>query len=105
MINEYDESCEEFSRIEKVYILNYSKPKLILFALFNIITVFLINLFIVWYPKLKLYFIYSKVQVKDGQFVGIFGSGKLTFFLSNILQIRKKLKLIFLIYDIIYFIL
>ncbi len=79
-VNEYDESCEDFSKIEKVIILDYSKPKLILFCLINLITVFLFSLIIVWYPELKLYFIYSKVSFKEGKFVGIFGSGKINIF-------------------------
>jgi len=79
-INEYDESCEEFSKIEKVIILKYSKSKLILFAFLNIFTAFLINLILVWYPHLKLYLIFSNANVNEGQFVGIYGSGKINIF-------------------------
>jgi len=43
----------------------------------NLITAFLINLFIVWYPRLKMVFIYSKTTIKNGKFVGIYGLGKI----------------------------
>lgn len=74
-VNDYDESCEEFSKIEKLEIINYSPMKIILFLLLNLLTAFLINLFIVWYPKLKMVFIYSKTSMNKGKFVGIYGIG------------------------------
>ncbi len=76
-VKEYDESCEEYSKIEKILILNYSIPKLILFVFLNIITAFLINFLIIWYPKLKLFFYYSIVEVSKGRFVGIYALGNI----------------------------
>ncbi len=79
-VKEYDESCEDFSKIEKVIILNYSTQKLIIFLIINFFTAFLINLIVIWYPELQFYFIYSEADVNEGDFVAIYGSGKITFF-------------------------
>lgn len=78
-VKEYDESCEDFSKIEKVIILKYSIPKLILFLLINFFTAFIINLIVIWYPELQFYFIYSEADINEGEFAAIYGSGKITF--------------------------
>jgi hypothetical protein len=80
-VKEYDENCEDFSKIEKVILLNYSKPKLILFFMINILTAFFINLLVIWYPELRFYFIYSEAGVNEGDFVAIYGLGKNNIFL------------------------
>lgn len=75
-IKDYDDSCEDHSKIEKAIILDYSILKLVLFSLLNIITCFSINLLVVWYPQFKLYFFYKKTNINDGKFVGVYGLGK-----------------------------
>jgi len=97
-VKEYDESCEDFSKIEKVIVVNYSKPKLILFLLVNFLTAFTINLFVIWYPKMKFYFIYSEADINEGEFVAIYGSGNITFFYINLKNKKKEKKNYFLNY-------
>lgn len=82
-VKQYDESCEDFSKIEKVIVLNYCKKKLILFLMINVFTAFLINLLIIWYPELKFYFIYTEADIKDGKFIAIYGLGKNNIFTSQ----------------------
>jgi hypothetical protein len=83
-VENYDDLCEYFSKIEKVICLRNSVPKILLLILLNFFTAFIINLFIVWCPSLKLMFIYSKCSQQEAKFVGIHGSGKifLKYFLS-----------------------
>lgn len=74
-INEYDECCEEFSKIEKIQFIKYSPIKIVFFVIMNFFTAFLINLLIIWYPKLKMVFLYSQTNCKNAKFVQIYGKG------------------------------
>ena len=78
-VEEYDETCEEFSKIEKLVSLDYSTFKIVLFVFLNLLTVGLINLFLLWYPTSKLIFLYSNVPLSKAKFVGIYGNGKFVF--------------------------
>ena len=75
-ITSYDEHCEEYSRIEKIVPLRKSNCKFTLLIILNVCTVCLIDLFIMWFPTIKLYLIYSVCELKDATFVGIYGSDK-----------------------------
>jgi hypothetical protein len=74
-VQDYDEMCEEFSKIEKIVPLQYSVIKIIFFGFLNIITAFFITLFLVWFPKLQSYFLYETCKLKNAKFVGIYGTG------------------------------
>ncbi len=76
-VEDYDELCEDFSKIDKVVCLKYSYFKIFCFCLLNLLTAFIINLFIVWYPFLKLNFVYSSCSLKDAKFVGVYGRGNI----------------------------
>ena len=76
LISSYDEHCEEYSRIEKIVPLRKSNCKFTLLIILNICTVCLIDLFIMWFPTIKLYLIYSVCELKDATYVGIYGSDK-----------------------------
>ena len=75
-VENYDDLCEDFSKIKKIICLKYSYAKITALIFFNLLTAFLINLFIVWFPSLKLNFIYSKCPQREATFVGIYGLGK-----------------------------
>jgi hypothetical protein len=75
-VEDYDDLCEDFSKIDKVVCLKYSCFKIFCLSLLNLLTVFIINLFIVWYPSLKLSLIYSTCSLKEAKFVGVYGRGK-----------------------------
>ncbi len=74
-IENYDDLCEDFSKIEKIFCLRYSSLKVSFLILLNLLTAFIINLFIVWYPSLKLFLIYKICDISKAEFVGIYGSG------------------------------
>lgn len=75
-IEKYDSICEEHAKIERIITLGYSPGKIFLFILCNLITGFLINLFLVWFPKLKMIFIYKIVPLSDAKFIGVYGLDK-----------------------------
>lgn len=74
IIAQYDEMCEDFSKIDKLVSINYSKIKIAFYVLLNIITLFTINLFVIWFPTLKFYFLFSKAKLRDAKYVGIYGN-------------------------------
>jgi hypothetical protein len=78
-ITEYNDRCEEFSKINEIILLEINFFKVFLYFLLNLITGFFINLFLVWFPKLKLTFIYSPTSISKAKYAGIFGRGKFKF--------------------------
>lgn len=83
IIAQYDEMCEDFSKIEKIICLKYDYFKIAFFLLINCFTFFFINLLLLWYPILKIRFIYSVCSLKDASFIGIFGSDN-QFYVENL---------------------
>jgi cation-transporting ATPase 13A2 len=74
IIAQYDEVCEDFSKIDKLECLEYDRFKIALFIFLNIITIFSISLLVIWYPKLKLYFFYSIAPLNRASLIGVYGS-------------------------------
>ena len=72
-VKNYDDSCEDFSKIEKILSLRKNSFKFCIFVLFSIITLGILNLFVVWFPKLKLFLIYSLCDMETASHFGIFG--------------------------------
>ena len=85
-VTEYDEMCEDHSRIESVLPLSYSWWKISLLIFLNLITAFIIDLVIVWFPSLKLIFIYSHVPLSKAKFLAVYGTDKSL----NIINLEKK---------------
>ena len=75
-MQEYDLSCDDFSKIEKIQSLQRNSCKLFFFIVLSVLTLGLANLFMVWFPKLKLFFIYSLCDVEKATYFGIFGQDK-----------------------------
>ena len=73
-IDTYDEMCEEHTKIIKVQTLSYSSIRIFYLIILSILSCFLIDLFLIWFPKLQLYLIYKNVSLKDAQFIVIFGT-------------------------------
>ena len=71
-ILKYNENCEEHNQISYILPLVRSTPKFILFIFLNICTVGLINLVVVWFPKLDLYIYYSVTYLNQATHFGIF---------------------------------
>ncbi|MCQ2820347.1 MAG: hypothetical protein MJ252_24025, partial [archaeon] len=74
LVDEFDAKCEKHFRMKKVVPLEWSTCKIILFVLLNICTAGLINLVIVWFPKIELGLKYSKCDIKQAVKMGIYGS-------------------------------
>ena len=74
LVSNFDERCEDYSRIEKLIPLQQNKIKFSLFIFLNIITVGITYLVTIWFPKLKLYLIYSKTNIENANFIGIYGT-------------------------------
>ncbi len=72
-ITSYPVNCEEFSRINKIIPLRKNKCKFAILIILDIITVFIINLFIAWFPQLNLYLIYDIVPLNEATNIGVYG--------------------------------
>jgi hypothetical protein len=68
--------CEEIAKMYKITTLDISYPKIAVLIFLNIITAFTVNLLLTWFPKLKLYLIYSGSPISTAKYVGIFAKGK-----------------------------
>ena len=77
--------CEEISKIEKIVPIEINRIKIVMLFFLNLITCFLISLFIVWYPKLKLIFIYSVAKLEKAKLLAIYGKGNI------FIKVDKKL--------------
>ena len=71
-ITKYNDNCEEHNQISYILPLERTTPKLILFIILNIFTIGSINLFAIWFPKMKLYIYFSVTDLKSATHFGIF---------------------------------
>jgi cation-transporting ATPase 13A2 len=81
--------CEEISKINKVVLIKVSYIKICFLILLNLISAFMVNLFLIWFSKLKLFLIYSHCPVYEANYVAIFGKGKIYITLDNKFYIHK----------------
>ena len=80
LVSYYDPMCEDHAQIERVIPVAYSCFKIFLFILLSLITGTLLIFFVIWFPKLKFYFIYSIVPIDQAKFVAVWGTdGELYF--------------------------
>ena len=87
-VDKYANNCEEHNQISFILPLIKSTPKFILYIIFNIFTVGIVNLFIVWFPILNLYLYYRVTTLDEATHFGIFSK-------DNELSIVKKKEIIF----------
>ena len=73
-VSYYDPMCEDHAQIERVIPVKYNCCKMFLFILLSIITGSLFIFFIIWFPKLKFYFMYSIVPIDQARKVAIYGT-------------------------------
>jgi len=78
-ILKYNENCEEHNRISYILPLVRSTPKFILFIFLNICTVGIINLVVVWFPKIELYIYYNVTYLNKATHFGIFSKHEKAF--------------------------
>ena len=85
IIKNHSLRCENHLQIKKIIPIKKDILKFILYIFFNIITIGLINLILIWFPTLNFYLYYSKVDLKDAQVLAVFGNqGKM-----EIIPIKK----------------
>ena len=72
----YDEICEDYSMIKEIIPISYSYLKIFFFFFLSICTLFIINFLTIWFPILKLIFIYKKTTLKNASFVCVIGVDK-----------------------------
>ena len=75
----YNENCEEHNQISYILPLVRSTPKFILFIFLNICTVGIINLVVVWFPKIVLYIYYNVTYLNKATHFGIFSKHEKAF--------------------------
>ena len=73
-VNEYDQSCEDHSKINKILTLKYSPIKFVFYIVFNILTFGIVNLIIIWFPTLQLDILYDEININKASYIGIFCS-------------------------------
>ena len=71
-VSSYDIRCEDHLKIQKLIPLEKNNCKYFIYILLNIITFFLINILIQWYPTLLLYIYYSKSTLEKATHIGIY---------------------------------
>jgi cation-transporting ATPase 13A2 len=72
-VDEYDETCPEFLKIDKIVCLQLLPYKLFIFHLINFCTLFMLSLLIRWFPELELRLLYSTTTMSDCSYLGIYG--------------------------------
>ena len=72
-VSSYAEICEDYSMIKEIIPIAYSYVKIFFFSILSISTLFIFNLLMVWFPSLKLIFLYAQVPLQDASFVAITG--------------------------------
>ena len=78
----YDLSCEEYNQILNIIPVNYSPFKIIALVFLTIITASFFGLFVIWFPKLKMYFIYSESPIHNAKYLCILGKDQKYYFIS-----------------------
>ena len=71
-VDGYDIYCDSKYKIKEIITLKISPTKKCLFIILNIITLGIINLIINYYPHLKLYLLYNKVEIDKSSYIGIY---------------------------------
>ena len=70
-VSNYDENCEEHFKINSIVPIKINNCKLAFLIFLNMLTLGIINLFIVWFPSLKLKLIYSQTNLEKANYVFI----------------------------------
>ena len=73
-VSSYDIKCEEHLKIQKIIPLVKNNFKYCIYITLNILTLFLINILIQWYPTILLYIYYSKSCLDKATHIGIYCS-------------------------------
>ena len=84
-VNKYSENSEEYTHIKKIIPLQITPLKRCIYITLNILSFGIINLFMKWFPVLKIYFRYNVTNLMKASYLGIYGmDGEM-----NIKKIKK----------------
>ena len=84
-VNKYSENSEEYTHIKKIIPLQITPLKRCIYITLNILSFGIINLFMKWFPVLKIYFRYNVTNLTKASYLGIYGmDGEM-----NIKKIKK----------------
>ena len=72
-INKYSNNSEKHTHIKKIIPLHITPFKRVLYIFLNIITCGIINLFMKWFPSLKIYLRYNVTNLLKAKYLGIYG--------------------------------
>ena len=72
-ITSYPLNIEDHSKVSKIIPLRMSNCKYTLYIITNIFTLTIINLFLTWFPSMKLCLLYSTCSLLDATHVGVYG--------------------------------
>ena len=104
LVSYYDPMCEDHAQIEKVIPVTYSCFKIFLFVLLSLITGSLLIFFVIWFPKLKFYFIYSIVPIDQAKFVAVWGTDGELYFIKlkkpTLPDLEKKNSFLYINYSV-----
>ena len=103
-VSSYDPMCEDHAQIERIIPVAYSCFKLFLYVLFSILTGSLLIFFVIWFPNLKFYFIYSIVPIDQAEKVAIWGTDGELYFIPlqkpSLPDLEKKNSFLYNHYDV-----
>ena len=103
-VSSYDPMCEDHAQIERIIPVTFSYFKIFLFVLLSIMTGSIFIFFVIWFPKLKFYFIYSVVPIEQAKKVAIYGTDEELYFIPlnkpSLPDLEKKNSFIYSHYDI-----
>ena len=84
-VTKFSENSEEYTHIKKIIPLQITPLKRFIYITLNIISFGIINLFMKWFPVLKIYFRYNVTNLMKASYLGIYGmDGEM-----NIKKIKK----------------
>ena len=72
-IKKYSDNSEKHTHIKKIIPLHMTPFKRTLYIFLNIITCGIINLFMKWFPSLKVYLRYNVTNLLKAKYIGIYG--------------------------------
>ena len=103
-VSSYDPMCEDHAQIERIMPVTYSCFKLFLFVLFSVLTGSLFIFFVIWFPNLKFFFIYSIVPIDQAKKVAIWGTDGELYFIPlqkpSLPDLEKKNSFLYNHYDV-----
>jgi len=73
-ISQYDDMCEDYAKIEKLLPVKINYPLFIIYIFLNIITLGIFSLFFIWFPSLKLIFIYKPCVLSQAKYIAVYGN-------------------------------